>query len=115
MQYRMIVSRAMFDFDISEQGKLHLQSVRFLSDSMVREKNDVLLVSEQGQVQFFLKGSTPMASLTGEQFRFVAAASRFFGHLPGHDKMPVWLWSDSLEMELGSQHHTMDQKVTSCC
>ncbi len=102
MQYRMIVSRAMFDFTVSGGGRLKLRSVRFLDDSVVREKNDVLLVSEQGQVQFFLKGSTPVARLSGEQFRFVAEAARFFGHLPDQKRMPVWLWADALQMEPGA-------------
>ncbi|HFQ91000.1 MAG TPA: hypothetical protein ENK27_13080 [Desulfobulbus sp.] len=101
MQYRMIVSRAMFDFTLSGRGRLKLRSVRFLDDSVVREKNDVLLLSENGGVQFFLKGSTPMSRLSGEQFRFVAAAARFFGHLPDQERMPVWLWADSLQMEPG--------------
>ena len=101
MRYRMIVSRAMFDFAVSNRGRLKLRSVRFLENSVIQEKNDVLLVSEGGQVQFFLKGSTPVARLSNEQFRFVAAAARFFGHLPDHGRMPVWLWSDSLQMERG--------------
>lgn len=98
MQYKMIVSRAMFNFDLSEKGQLNLHSVRFLTDNMMRKKNNVLLVTENDNVQFFLNGATPVASLTREQFRFVAAASRFFGYLPDTDKMPVWLWSDSLQM-----------------
>ena len=107
MQYKMIVSRAMFDFDLSEKGKLNLQSVRFLTDSMMREKNDVLLVTENDNVQFFLNGATPVARLTREQFQFVAAASRFFGYLPDTDKMPVWLWSDSLQMPISGYREEM--------
>ncbi len=99
MQYRMIVSRAMFDFTVSGRGRLKLRSVRFLDDAVVREKDNLLLVSERGRVQFFLRGSTPVARLSSEQFRFVAAAARFFGHLPDQERMPVWLWTDSLQVD----------------
>ncbi len=99
MQYRMIVSRAMFDFTVAGRNRLKLRSVRFLDRSTVRERNGLLLVNEQGRIHFFLRGSTPVARLSGEQFRFVAAAARFFGHLPDQERMPVWLWTDSLRLE----------------
>ncbi len=98
MQCKMVVSRAMFDFQFSEKGRLRLESVRFLTDSMMCEKNDVLLVSEEDTVNFFLNGSVSLSSLSRAQVRFVAAAARFFGHLPGNNKMPVWLWSGSMSM-----------------
>ncbi len=113
MRYRMIVSRALFDFAVTGHGRLRLRSVRFLDDSRIREKNNVLLVSEHGRVEFFLKGSTPVSHLSGEQFRFVAAAARFFGHLPDQERMPVWLWTDSLRTE--SDPKAGEDTAMSCC
>ena len=101
MEYRMIVRQTMFDFKKNEKGALTLNSVKFLRDSFMKRKNNLLLVMEQNKVQFFVGGATPVSELSKEQFRFVTAATKFFGHLPDKKQLPVWLWADSLEMQPG--------------
>lgn len=98
MEYKMIVRQTMFAFKQTEKGKLKLHSVKFLRDSLMKKKNDLLLVTEDSAVQFFVGGKTPLAQLTREQFWFVTAATKFFGNLPDQKQLPVWLWADSLEM-----------------
>lgn len=99
MEYKMIIRQTMFGFLMTEKGDLQLCSVKFLRDGLMKKKNDLLLVTEKGTVQFFVGGTTPLAKLTHEQFRFVTAATRFFGHLPEQKELPVWLWADSLKMD----------------
>jgi hypothetical protein len=98
MQYKMVVRRTLFDFDLTDQGRLKLQSVHFLNDKAMRHHHDLLLVTEESGVQFFLDGDTPVSRLSPEQFRFISAASRYFGHLPDQKEMPVWLWAGSLKI-----------------
>ena len=98
MEYRMIVRQTMFDFKETKKGKLKLHTVKFLRDSIMKRKNNLLMVTEQNRVQFFVGGATPLAELSREQIRFVTAATKFFGHLPDQKQLPVWLWADSLEM-----------------
>ncbi len=102
MEYKMIVRQTMFAFKQTGKGGLKLKSVKFLRDSIMKKKNDLLLVTENDEVQFFIGGSTPVADLSREQFCFVAAATKFFGHLPDQKQLPVWLWADSLDMSAGS-------------
>jgi len=102
MEYKMIVRQTLFAFNQSQQGKLKLKSVKFLQENIMKKKNSLLLVTENNEVQFFIGGSTPVAKLTREQFKFVTAATKFFGHLPNHKQLPVWLWADSLEMSGGN-------------
>ncbi|WP_028583365.1 hypothetical protein [Desulfogranum mediterraneum] len=100
MQFKVIIRRAMFIFGGIVNGKAQLQSVRFLSDTMMQEQNTVLLVKEQGSVDFFLSGSVPVARVSADQFTCLAAAARFFGHLPGSRcSLPIWFGADTLEME----------------
>ncbi len=100
MQFKVIISRAMFVFNGIVKGKAQLETVRFLSDTVTSEKNDVLLVAEKGKIDFFLSGSTPLAKISGEQCHCLTAAARFFGHFPGgSDAIPIWFSVDSLEME----------------
>jgi hypothetical protein len=98
MEYKMIVRQTMFDFTIRKNGTLKLRSVKFLRDGIMKKKDNQLLVSEGGRVDFFVNGKTPVAHLTKKQFRFVTAAARFFGHLPDQKNLPIWLWADSLEV-----------------
>jgi hypothetical protein len=98
MQYKMVVRRTLFEFDLTIQGKVKLRSVHFLSNSNMKEHNDLLLVTENDAVQFFLDRSTPVSRLTGKQFAFISAASRYFGHMPDQKRMPVWLWAGSLDV-----------------
>lgn len=98
MQWKIIVSRALFTFAFEAQNVLRLESVRFLDDTVLEQKNDVLLVRNIESIDFFLNGSVPLAALSGEQFRFLAAAARFFGHISGKDKIPLWLWSGALQV-----------------
>ncbi len=98
MQYRMIIRRTLFDFIRTTQGRLQLRSVKFLRQGFMEEKNNLLVVRDEDQVQFFVSGAIPVARLSREQVAFVAAAARFFGHLPDQDNLPVWLWADSLEV-----------------
>jgi len=98
MEYKMVVRRTLFDFDLSKQGKVKLRSVHFLNDSSMKEHNDLLLVTENDAVQFFLDRSTPVSRLSGKQFAFITAASRYFGHMPNQKQMPVWLWAGSLDL-----------------
>jgi len=101
MEYKMIVRQTLFSFNQSDQGELKLKSVKFLQESLMKKKNSLLLVTEDDEVQFFIGGSTPVAKLTREQFKFVTAATKFFGHLPDQKQLPVWLWADSLDMSDG--------------
>jgi len=98
MEYKMIIRRTLFDFDLSKQGKVKLRSVHFLNDSRMKEHNDLLLVTENDAIQFFLDRSTPVSSLSGKQFAFITAASRYFGQMPNQKQMPVWLWAGSLDL-----------------
>ena len=98
MQYKMVVRRTMFDFDLMEKGSVRLRSVHFLNDAIMKQHNDLLLVTENDTVQFFLDGATPVAHLSREQFKFVSAASRYFGHMPDQEQLPVWLWAGSLNL-----------------
>ncbi|WP_319550452.1 hypothetical protein [Desulfogranum marinum] len=103
MQFKMIVSRAMFVFNGIVEGKAQLESVRFLSDKMLQEQNNVLIVKEKESVDFFLAGSLPLSKISKEQFACLVAAARFFGHIPGSNgKIPMWFGADSLAMDY---HH----------
>ena len=110
MQFKMIMSRAMFVFNGIVEGKAQLQSVRFLSDTMVQEQNNVLVVKEKDSVDFFLAGSLPLSNISKEQFACLVAAARFFGHIPGSNgNIPMWFGADSLEMDY--QHYPSPQKA----
>jgi len=98
MQYKMVVRRTMFDFDLTEKGNVKLRSVRFLNDFIMKKQNDLLLVTENDAVQFFLDRATPLSRLSQEQFKFISAAARYFGHMPDQEQLPVWLWAGSLEL-----------------
>jgi hypothetical protein len=116
MQYKMVVRRTLFDFDMTKQGKLKLQSVHFLNDTAMRRQNDLLLVTEGESVQFFLDGATPVSHLSPEQFRFISAASRYFGHVPAQGELPFWLWAGSLELPRGGEGlHRADQRYSEAC
>ena len=97
MQYKMVVRRTMFDFDLTVKGDVKLRSVRFLNESIMRKQNDLLLVTENDTVQFFLDRATPVSHLSKEQFRFISAAARYFGHMPDQKQLPVWLWAGCLD------------------
>lgn len=113
MQCKMIVSRALFDFDFTNQKDLQLRSVHFLDDEMTDEKNQVLTVKENDKIDFFVNGRVLVSRFSREQVLFAAAASKYFGHLPVKDKIPVWLWSGSLEMETGLNALNVEEPV--CC
>jgi len=98
MEYKMIVRRTLFDFDLSEDNRLKLRSVHFLDDAAMRRHNDLLLVTEDETIRFFLDSATPVTRLSPEQFRFISAAARYFGPMPGRDELPFWLWAGSLEL-----------------
>jgi hypothetical protein len=111
MQYKMVVRRTMFDFDLMEKGSVRLRSVHFLNHATMKQQNDLLLVTENDTIQFFLDGATPVAHLSPEQFKFVSAASRYFGHMPDQEQLPVWLWAGSLDLPedhsqpIHNEHH----------
>lgn len=98
MQYKMIVRRTLFDFDLTAQGRVNLRSVRFLNDAAMKQQHDLLLVTEDDKVQFFLDRATPMAHLSQEQFKFVSAAAKYFGYISDQEQLPVWLWAGSLDL-----------------
>lgn len=98
MQYKMVVRRTLFDFDLTAQGRVKLRSVRFLNDAAMKQRNDLLLVTENKKVQFFLDRATPMAHLSREQFKFVSAAAQYFGYISDQEQLPVWLWAGSLDL-----------------
>ncbi len=105
MKFKVIISRAMFVFNGIVNGKAQLEAVRFISDDTVYIKNDVLVVNEKGKMDFFLNGSTPLAKVSKQQCTRLAAAARFFGHLPGmNGNIPVWFSVGSLEMERPKTH-----------
>ena len=93
MQYKMVVRRTMFDFELTNEGTVKLRSVRFLHDAAMKRQNDLLLVTENDTVQFFVDRATPVAHLSRQQFRFVSAAAKYFGHLTDQKQLPVWLWA----------------------
>ena len=105
MQYKMVVRRTMFDFDLTEKGSVKLRSVRFLNDAIMKQQNDLLLVTENDTVQFFLDQATPVAHLSGKQFKFISAAARYFGHMPDQEQLPVWLWAGSLDLPENQVQH----------
>ncbi len=98
MQYKMVVRRTMFDFDFTGEGEITLRSVHFLNDAVMKRQNDLLLVTENDVVQFFLDRATPLSHLSREQFKFINAAARYFGHMPDQEQLPVWLWGGSLDV-----------------
>ena len=98
MQYKMVVRQTMFDFDLMEKGNVRLRSVHFLNHATMKQQNDLLLVTENDKVQFFLDRATPVARLSREQFKFVSAASKYFGHMTDQKQLPVWLWAGSLDL-----------------
>ena len=98
MQYKMVVRRTMFDFDLTPKGTVKLRSVRFLHDAAMKQHNDLLLVTENNTVQFFLDRATPVSHLSREQFKFVSAASRYFGYISDQEQLPVWLWAGGLDL-----------------
>ncbi len=98
----MIISRALFTFQGIENGKAKLQSVRFLSETMLEEREDILMVKGEKGVDFFLSGKVPLCRLSSQQFKNLSAASRFFGHFPGNPgKIPMWLCTTSLQASEG--------------
>lgn len=100
MQFKMIISRAMFVFNGIVDGKAQLEKVRFLSDSMLQVHNEVLVVKENNAVDFFVDGSQLLSKINAEQFAYLAAIIRFLGHWPGgQGKIPTWFGADSLEMK----------------
>jgi hypothetical protein len=88
----------MFDFDLTAEGSVNLRSVHFLHDAVMKRQNDLLLVTENDAVEFFLDRATPLSRLSREQFRFISAAARYFGHMPDQEQLPVWLWGGSLDL-----------------
>ncbi len=98
MQYKMVVRRTLFDFDLTAKGRVKLRSVRFLNDAAMKQQNDLLLVTENEKIQFFLDRATPMAHLSREQFKFVSAAAKYFGYISDQEQLPVWLWAGSLDL-----------------
>ena len=98
MLYKMVVRQTMFDFSLTRKGNITLRLVRFLNDSTMKKQNNLLLVTENDTVQFFLDRTTRLSHLTREQFVFVSAAARFFGHMRDQDQLPVWLWAGSLKL-----------------
>ena len=57
-----------------EKGSVRLQSVHFLNHAIMKQQNDLLLVTENDTVPFFLDEATPVALLSRELFKFVSAA-----------------------------------------
>ena len=98
MQYKMVVRQTMFDFDLTKNGNLKLLSVHFLHGSIMKKQNDLLLVTLNETIQFFLDRATPLSGLTSEQFKFINAAARYFGYMRNQEQLPVWLWAGSLNL-----------------
>jgi len=96
VQYKMVGRRTMFDFELTNEGTVKLRSVRFLHDPAMKWQNDLLLVTENDTVPFFVDRVAPVAHLSRQQFRFVSAAAKYFGHLTDQKQLPVGLWAGSL-------------------
>ncbi len=96
MRYRIIVSRAMFDFSFTAK-KLRLNSVRFLGDSQMVSNEGMLLVRDQGGVDAYLPSSTPVAEFSREQLCFAAAVTRFLGFVNPR-QLQLWFWSSRLSV-----------------
>jgi hypothetical protein len=100
MQFKVIISRAMFIFNGIINGKAQLEAVRFIDDDSIHTKNNVLVVNEKGKVDFFLSGATPLANVSKQHCLRLAAAARFFGYHPGMNaNLPFWFSVGSLEMQ----------------
>jgi len=95
MKYRLIIRQTMFEFSFTGQGRLKLKGVNFLPEETMQRRDNQLMVRRNREVQRYLSGTVPMSQLSWEQFRFVAAATRFFGRLPEQPALPVWLYVDS--------------------
>jgi hypothetical protein len=109
----------MFDFDLTAKGNVRLRSVHFLNDAAMKQHNDLLLVTENDTVQFFLDRATPISHLSREQFKFVSAASRYFGYISDQEQLPVWLWAGRLDLsesccQAVPQEHLL-QSEPACC
>ena len=120
MEYKMVVRKTMFNFDLTKKGNVKLRSVRFLGNAIMRKKNDLLLVTENNSVQFFLDQATPISRLSSRQFKFITAASKYFGVMPDHEQMPVWLWAGSLDLPedcvgRGDDKHAGQVYPAYCC
>ena len=118
MKYKMIVRQTMFAFSFRKNGKLKLCSVRFLRESIMKKKGNRLFVSSDGRMECFISGKTPVARLTGEQFRFVTKAAGFFGYLPDQKNLPIWLWEGDRASAKGVPIPTPDLRLCSaetCC
>ncbi|MCK5516914.1 MAG: hypothetical protein KAI39_08575 [Desulfobulbaceae bacterium] len=119
MEYKMVVRKTMFNFDLTGKGNVKLRSVRFLGNAIMKKKNDLLLVTENNSVQFFLDQATPISRLSSQQFKFITAASKYFGYMPDHEQMPVWLWAGSLNLpedcEQVSNSRPAGQVSPACC
>ncbi|RUM37839.1 MAG: hypothetical protein DSY70_09105 [Desulfobulbus sp.] len=98
MEYKMIVRRTLFTFDLIRKGQIKLRSVRFLSDAAMKQHNDLLLLTENDSVQFFFDQGTPVSHLSREQFSFVSSAAKYFGFINDKEQLPVWLWAGSLDI-----------------
>jgi hypothetical protein len=98
MEYKMIVRRTLFNFELNNKDRVKLCSVRFLSDDAMKQHRDLLLLTENNAVQFFLDQATPVSRLSREQFRFISAAAKYFGHITDQEQLPVWLWAGRLEL-----------------
>ncbi len=104
MQYKMVVRRTLFDFIMTKKGTLILQSVHFLDDGIMKQHNNLLVVTEDDTVQFFFDGAIPVSSLSREQFKFISSAARYFGHIPDQNQLPMWLWAGSLDIPDDRSH-----------
>ncbi|WP_028581108.1 hypothetical protein [Desulfogranum japonicum] len=112
MEFKMIISRALFTFKGIEKGRAKLQSVRFLSDEMMEEQNSVLMIKGSTRVDFFINGNALLTKMSHEQFKYLAAASRFFGHLPGSSgKIAMWVCTASLQSPLPKHWGVPDMPV----
>ncbi len=113
MEFKMIISRALFTFKGIENGKATLQSVRFLTDEMMEEQNSVLMIKGKNGVDFFLNGNSLLSKISTEQFKYLTAASRFFGHLPGSSgKISMWICTASLQSQLRKPWRDSDMAVS---
>lgn len=104
MRFKMIISRAMFVFSGIKKGKAQLESVHFITDDMMDGRNNLLVVKREGMVDFFIPGTEPLGRMSTEQIMCLAAAARFFGHLPGSgSSLSMWLGAGTMAMEPQSE------------
>lgn len=117
MRYKMIFGRTLFSFFKKGAQDLHIKELRFLNRDLQGEVNGMtrlLYDEESGNIQRYVNGSAPIASLSDDMVCFLAEVSRCFGRLTGDIswEKDVWLCVDTevIPEKGGGEHAPGGQK-----